>query len=597
MTNAEIEMSKISETKRANMEKEKETKRSNKENERLNRRKQRFDEAKGLTDVMGNAAKTASLLANDPTFYTKGNETIIKGVVPTNFENPFLGPIWFNYNGKPKIGQLFAWNSMKVPSQVVLSYLNTCGMSQGSAIDPINKMASMLYTAIQNNTNYSKPYQAADVALMIMAQRELVSHSNFIGKLFRISKLSSYQNPALPKEMFDAMGIDYDDFVDHASEYRKSLELTLVHASQLRIPNIALMKRAAQIAGGTYYDRKNNNSKSAIFNFRPAAYGRYAIIGSDTKIGAVTFTKISYPLRTSFTEPVTKIKVGELIQHLKQMVTALLQSPTDFKYISGDLGRVFDKFWDLRDLDLDSPQKIIYDDYTLQQIHNATVMYVNPDDLGHAPISFDFSTYVIGQSQLGNGLVACMPKFNITRPKGMDAFTTTTEEQQILINIDNELTVTTDVVIDATRLQFTYSQDPEDVFSVQSCGTEIIIDAHYSCYTARVRAGAAGASLIEYYWIDYPFGQYKYIAEEDSAVNAWASVCEDMAGRSVDHLPRTSTMKNYGTELNIEPAYNLNNFREFDLDTLEYMHTAAMFSLFGIVSEIPKALNSKFMRR
>jgi hypothetical protein len=578
MTNAEINIRKMSqekeiaeknlaETRRSNKAKEFETNRSNSARERETERSNKMKEKQNKQGLAQSALSTVYTtergiaqrkgeqalkmlpqilgLVNDPQFYTKGNEELVKDITPTNFGNIFGIPTAQTTPSGVK------WYT-RHPGVAVLSYQNTVGVAN-SARSPINKVGNKLFTTIQQHTNYAKSYQPADVMLMMLAYREVITLAHFCAKMLKLAASASTSTAYLPKSIVEACGIDYEDLRNNYPLYKKKIHLALVDASQLNIPKVTLFDRAAQMASGIYRDHDVDSLKTGIITFRPHSWGKYVISGEEEAVGEIKFTTLTAGTHS----------LSEEISAMESAIDSILNY-TEFKNISGDIARTFTDFWNIVDVDLESPAQFVYDEYTLSQIRNASLPFY-----GMTAATEDFT---ISQDTSGGGYLEAKPAFRTT---ATGAIPNDRIIQTPIINLTDKVAVTSDYVIDATRLMFTFAgQDVLNentiLYPLLNCGVEVITKSTV-CYLDE------SDNLIKLPVVNYP-----YITELNNAASFMRSGSVSL---QMTHIPKAygTVRANSGFEWFID-FRDMDNYRAFDVQTITLMHLAASYTLFGLNS-------------
>lgn len=417
------------------------------QNERMHRLKS-VDSAVNFADKMlSKAGDTFDfMMRNHPDWYTKGQEDLVDTTVSDNFGYAMGTLFKASLNGYDTEGiQANDVASIKAQGIAVLSYVNTLGISsEYSPTDPVNRAAARLFSLIQANTNYTKPYQANDAITLIACEREMITLIYYIQKLFRL--YITYQNSNLyfNRSIFHALGIDFADLDTNIASYRKRYKRLLSYFDEdIRMPIIPLFLRAAQIAGGLYADNSSAGIYTQMYTFRPIAYG--VLNDAASAAGSEKIKNFYY----GYTSNSTSMKMGTLLDKLELMITTVIRSDS-YKFINGDISRVFSTFFTTNDVNIDVPLLPIDDPYTLDQIRNATI-------LNSSLVDWKFT-----EADTANGMI----NSRVILPEGISVPTS------LAINFWGDDKVDKARVLEATRLCAVVS--PSFPKELAECGTEVV---------------------------------------------------------------------------------------------------------------------------
>nr|AVX53712.1 putative capsid [Marmot picobirnavirus] len=610
MTNAAIKMNELEEKARSNRANERENKRSNKARERENERSNQAREyetnranrakekqeaknyrqrafgdvfsvvsdwRKGLRDTVDKVAKFIPFksLGNDPKFYTLGQEQLVSEITPTNVLTPMGNQVKFDTNVSADAAPngRSACNYAKT-GIVTHGYFNSVGYAR-HASDPVNKAANVLFTQIQKNTNYSKDYQAPDVMMMLLQQREIITLTHHIAKVFRLAQSNPVLNRYTPKDLVLANYVDYDDLVLRMANYKIRFALLLNAAKHVSIVDIPLLYRAMQLAGSTYYDEEDE-SQSAIHTFVPLAYGKIYYNSSGTIRENLKYAP-TIPNWNSGVSLTTRPSMEDWLDKLEECINTLLADST-FKFITGDLERTFNKFFQITDVQFDVPQEHSHDTYMLNQISNMKLLPYGPD----TTVDELTALFLISQDTNANGVLISTPEFE--QVSGLREPMMGTHEYFSYVDLHDGLKPDPGAVIDATRLQPVFktvgiSSATEVVLAVH-CGTEVVAFNEYYRYELDSDPEPVHVLVQDF-----------MLSRNDSIDSAWHTVTDlvQVAG-SINHRPvylvycdivvsggdfRRGAVARYG---------NLERVRSYTNEAFEYMNEAALYSLMGITS-------------
>lgn len=489
MTNAAIEKAKLDEQKAENARKGARERAEidrkawrDKKDVNLARWNTAFKGIDAATKAIGNtvgAAANVAKFANHPEWYTKGQETLVNQVVPDNFGYPVGAEFTQRY-----VSVLEPSNPLKnetsayVKGIATLTYLNCLGIASSSSItDPANRAAIRIFSLIQEKTNYTKPYQASDLITLIAAEREILTGLAFCAKVLRLYNTTVNENLYFSREIIKGLGVNFEKLSkDYAMICARMGMLLQYTKDDLNIPKIPLMDRALQMSAAIYSDALESGVYSQLYTLRPGALG---VLNDIAKPGEdkLTFTKFKF-----YGAPADYDLMGEILDTVERGIVNILHSDA-FKFISGDLKRVFTEFYSPSDITWDGPAMVVHDEYTLDQIRNCASLDAY-DIFGSPTIQWHLRDAV----NL-NGMVSSQFDSIIAPEK--------VYPDAVNVNFWADAKVTKDRVLDATRLCVICEPAQKDGVDISSCGSEVVIGIHITNFYDN--AGSTVSQTVPYH--------------------------------------------------------------------------------------------------
>lgn len=433
---------------------------------------------KAVSNTVGAAANVAKF-ANHPEWYTKGQEALVNQVVPDNFGYPVGARFTQNY-----LAVLDPSNVSRVETKTyvkgiaTLTYLNCLGVASSANItDPANRAAIRLFSLIQEKTNYTKPYQASDLITLIAAEREILTGLSFCAKVLRLYNTAVNENLYFSREILKGLGVNFEKLSKDYPMICARMGMLLQYIKDdLNIPKIPLMDRALQMSAAIYSDALESGVYSQLYTLRPGALG---VLNDVAKAGEdkLTFTKFKF-----YGAPADYDLVGQILDTVERGIVSILHSDA-FKFISGDLKRVFTEFYVPSDISWGGPAMVVHDEYTLDQIRNCASLDAY-DVFGSPTIQWHLRDAISL-----NGMVDS--QFD-TMPAASKVYPDT-----VNVNFWADAKVTKDRVLDATRLCAICEPATKDGVGISSCGSEVIIGVHITNFYDN--AGVTVSQTVPYH--------------------------------------------------------------------------------------------------
>lgn len=215
--------------------------------------------------------------------------------------------------------------SAVMPS-ILSYYFNPCiGTRNNEDLETsaINLAARKLYSVLSNKSGRTAQYGPQDVIMAILAVGEIVSMVSWMQRAFGSVMTYSQRNRDLPKNIFNAMCINYDDFTANIANYRVQVNTIIQTFNKVAIPaNIAWFQKCSAMYEAIYQDSPDEMAQLYIFNPATTWYLNESVYDQGTILQSI-FWCVD---RVSNERSVKNFST--YISQLKGMVNALLTSTT-----------------------------------------------------------------------------------------------------------------------------------------------------------------------------------------------------------------------------------------------------------------------------
>lgn len=134
------------------------------------------------------------------------------------------------------------------------------GAGYSSVGNAVNLAALKLYTELSANNAKTTNYAPQDLTTLILAIGSVISLSSHVTRAFGMLNVFNQRNRAYPRQMLEIAGIDYDDMIENAANYRIRFNTLMTAANKIPIPaNIPYFKKCSDLYHGTYWDMEGSN--------------------------------------------------------------------------------------------------------------------------------------------------------------------------------------------------------------------------------------------------------------------------------------------------------------------------------------------------
>lgn len=499
-------------------------------------------------------------------------------------------------------------NTMSIPNTLALYWNPIVG---GMGDEAINQAADSMYsfTVHANSRNYR--YNAPDLMLLVLAGASFFSMLALGIRTYGILKTYDQRNMYLPNDWISLSGFDPDDLKKNMSQMWFDLNQLIAMSQQIWIPNtMPVITRWFWMNSNIYMDA--NSAKAQYYMYVPRTYWQYNET-ADEHGGCLQ----AYTWAMNYQGPTTNLKFGTLAKHtwaeymqVMQTMLAQLVNSEDRGIIFGDLLKAYgsEKIYSISPITSDYTVTPVYNPEVLTQIENCVAWPYAPS------ANSIFSTGSYGAAQSGvyqnqdtvrlYSRVLCKASTNYETSDTYFAANRLVPLRPFL-NFHQQATPTPEQVMVATRLMAcgirVTEGRPTDTgpwFAPAACGTEYVSDIKYSVYSydASLKAWAVGTD--EYYQCrsyEYKFtkptGQVGYSISSglfmEYATFDWAPIYYlNMPGGDITSTERSAIVNTPNYVLQSSNPWtalcDFDNWTTLDLSVLSKMHTAAIYSEFGV---------------
>lgn len=537
-------------------------KRNNRSNSRNDKR--RVTRGKGKVDT-NNTSRDCdvndrpSVSDNDASWYAMSPE-MLNAASSFSYNTPLGGKMDFGsgYSTNHYVPKPFAF-----PGVMAIETVNMPGFSDNGA-SPLNIAAKNIYSFVRHANSGSNKYDAPDLMLYLLAVDSLYSYHAFLTRLYGVMTTYSQVNRYYPKALVEAMGVDFDDIIQHGIDLNYYIELLAKQIGSLCYP--AEMKytvRHAWMYSNVYAD--GISQKSGSYIFVPVGFHQYQNTTLQTG-GTVVFSPWLY--NTSNVRQ--KHTFADIVQYGSNLVNTIVPDE-DCQIMSGDILKAYgaDGVLKIGPVPIDYTVMPVFNPEVLTQINNATV-------LGWEGVKNNLTVQVGDQSidsfsiYQENNTLYCKPSISTGAAPNSNLVAGQAFRQIINMPIDNVTPADTMV---ATRLKSFvtpfWSTDQVDHYDITVFGSEIVLRA-----TMLVIDYGSGGNSFGYEYIRY--------GNEINEGN-WADIDMMCDATNFGMFPIMLSYHEDTTNLShLNVLNNISNFTMIDYQELSRMNETAMMSLFTV---------------
>lgn len=335
---------------------------------------------------------------NDWRFYA-ATEQIAKDVASLPFN--YLGGTKFPTSGVTinTQGQLEVVNNTSaIPAVLNVNYVNSIGVTT-SKTQGINMAAIQLYTYVRQRNSGASNYEAPDLAMYILALRELYSELARLKKIIGLAGKFDYYNHNIPDLLLLACGVDANDLRNNLAQYRARLNLLISKADAFALPSyFKIIDRSYFIEASVFMD--SNSIRGQFYNFNKRGYYVWSPVSSTTGTELV------------FKQTTTQTKFSYHLDQAQEMLDAMYLD-SDALLMSGDILKAFGEsgLMNMTEVPENYVTPFVYDEDILSQIENSYA--IKPS---HTVTEADLLASVTDAWNItqSNQLIKFEPKFKVS---------------------------------------------------------------------------------------------------------------------------------------------------------------------------------------
>lgn len=301
---------------------------------------------------------------NDVSWYTKNQQMLVDSA-SLSYNQPLGSPVLFNTIFDSAQADITLSNGVRsIPGLMALNLVPTIGVSTDSS-SPANLAAQNIYSFVRYMNSGSKNYDQADLMLMLLAMDNLYSFWNFCKRAYGVMSTYSQQNWYLPKALFAAMNLDFEDFREHISDFRAWLNQIAAEISSFCVPaTMSYFVRHSWLYSNIYKD--SDSQKAQLYMFNPAFFYKYE--ETESQYGGSLVPQYFCENNT------TPFTFETLKTYYRNLMDGVAYSE-DIGVMSGDILKAYgeSKLFTLSKVDPDYTVAPVYMEEVLNQIHNSTL--------------------------------------------------------------------------------------------------------------------------------------------------------------------------------------------------------------------------------
>lgn len=508
---------------------------------------------------------------NDPQWYTKAN-----GLTDAAFNINFSYPAGTLLNlGKPDSFQLNGYNTWGAPT--IASYHLVPYFGYGSQpSSPLNIASQQLYTWVRHVNSGSRNYDANDLMLHVLGMADVYAVISHLRRAYGVATLFRSMNRAIPRQLLQAQGFDPDEVQGNLANFLFRLNILINKAGSLAIPkDLYLVARRAFAFTDIYTE--GESIKDQLYQFVPEGFLKFVL---DTDgAGKLEFVSTGNGVQT----------LDYWFNLADSMLNWYFRSE-DSGIITGDLLKAYgeDGLIKLSTVEANYTITPVYHADVFEQMKNCTVLNCSKGYLADNLSVHQDST----KAYLESGLVLDFGIANSNIMQFGDSangkiMAIETYSKMIPISVETPTPTVVDVV-EATRLKLGFRELEQNMYAVIG-GADFVnnititfMNAGSDPYEAETQYGQVNTGTF-----------YGYeTAEPISGVpsNVWQRYTQHCAYWSAfrfapyHQLWLLQIINNAGvTSFNqMNPVFrnwDFNNFTFTNVDVLERMHEAALYSL------------------
>lgn len=271
-------------------------------------------------------------------------------------------------------GVRFSGHTMIVPGIMRLNYSVSFGpRAAGNVNAPyaLNQASKQLYSFIvhANSRNYNG--ESADYLILTLAGAQCFAFVAHIMRAYGIAKWYAEENLYTPDALLYSMGFDPDDFRKNLGNVWFRLNELISRSSQFWIPNIMpILQRWFWMNSNVYKDA--NGPRAQMYVFVPTMFLQYNETLSTTGGGLSPLMDPSADTASQFNPTTHRYTVDQWFAAADALFGALIESE-DRGIIYGDILKAFgaDKIWALPPIDANYTMAPVYNEEVMTQIENS----------------------------------------------------------------------------------------------------------------------------------------------------------------------------------------------------------------------------------
>lgn len=302
--------------------------------------------------------------SNDPSWYA-GSPEILRDVASLSYFVPTGGTFSLDEKARPYAASIV--EDQSIPGFMAIDIVHGPGKCEFQT-DAANVASRILYTQINSMNSRNKSYDPSDLFLDILAVDEMYGFISWCKRIYGLINTYSVYNKYYPKEVIKAMGVNFDDLIQHMPDFRTMINNWILQLSTFVTPESwNYLKRHQFLYSYVYAD--SPSAKAQTYAFCPFGFRKYV----ETEGPGKLVMKPLQPPRDSTTDEVIHgLNITEIYEYGTELINAIALSQ-DCTTMTADIIKATNAYMKEDMLQPDYCVTPVYVPEVLMQIENATI--------------------------------------------------------------------------------------------------------------------------------------------------------------------------------------------------------------------------------
>lgn len=307
---------------------------------------------------------------NDLSWYTV-NEQVLRDVARIQYATPTGTPV---YNDGTLLGATLTTdsNDYTIPGIVTMEIVPTIGNAK-EAMDPVNAAANGQFTALRSGITGSVRFEQNDVMIYNIVVDSVYYYMAWLGRLYASLPMYHQATRYVPRAIIEAQGVDYDDLMANAAQFRAELNKRAPLIQNLKIPKALYIFPRHKWMFENYFI-EGETEKAQLYMFRPAAIYRYELDSNGAGMAKC------HRIMAGATGQGGKLTTSDMIRKLDALINPIYDDEF-FNIISGFMEKAYSDFLTVDPIPDQPVLPIVYSPDVLLQFKNA-----KPCQVAHSTI-------------------------------------------------------------------------------------------------------------------------------------------------------------------------------------------------------------------
>lgn len=226
-------------------------------------------------------------------------------------------------------------NKAAIPGVMVIHTSPTFGWAV-SPNSPINLAARNIYSFVRHANSGHANYDAPDLMLYLCAMDSCYSFMAWLKRIYGVYCTRSNTNHYYPRDIIQAMGVDYDDLDSNLADFRAFINIMAAKIGSMVVPaNMRYIKRHIQMYSGLYMDSDQDKAQTYFFN--PHGFYKFEL---QNDAGALKFEEL-LPIPTHYPNKIQKLLTFKDLRDYANVIFDPVVMSEDFNIMSGDILKAY----------------------------------------------------------------------------------------------------------------------------------------------------------------------------------------------------------------------------------------------------------------